>query len=388
MYNQNERGCSRNRKRSQPRPKHKYSIKSASFLFITDSSFFGFLHQRLCRRFFAVLLICVNTCVVHRTTPPSTMTIMRALQVMKANGIHLTNVLKPEVGPGEVLVRVVATSINPSDVLNAAGGFPYTTYPRIPGRDYSGVVIDGSPEFIGQEVFGTSGRSIGFTQDGSHAEFVVIPEEAVVKKPKNVSFVQAATIGVPFTTAALALRRAHTRAEDTVLVIGATGSVGSAAVQLAKSFDCHVLTAARSATASVNISKDYSLSEVKDLCDGKGVDIIVDTTGDPNLLNAAIKVLAHGGRLSMISAPRTGSTELSVDIRSLYRNEQSLVGCNSLSYSPAEMAQQLRSLIPLFEDGRLEAPEEGKLTLIGLEDAVAAYDRIKRKLGGKLVIQP
>lgn len=313
---------------------------------------------------------------------------MRALQVMKANGIHLTNVLKPEVGPGEVLVRVVATSINPSDVLNAAGGFPYTTYPRIPGRDYSGVVIDGSPEFIGQEVFGTSGRSIGFTQDGSHAEFVVIPEEAVVKKPKNVSFVQAATIGVPFTTAALALRRAHTRAEDTVLVIGATGSVGSAAVQLAKSFDCHVLTAARSATASVNISKDYSLSEVKDLCDGKGVDIIVDTTGDPNLLNAAIKVLAHGGRLSMISAPRTGSTELSVDIRSLYRNEQSLVGCNSLSYSPAEMAQQLRSLIPLFEDGRLEASEEGKLTLIGLEDAVAAYDRIKRKLGGKLVIQP
>lgn len=111
---------------------------------------------------------------------------------------------------------------------------------------------------MGQEVFGTSGRDIGFTQDGAHAEFLLIPEDSIVEKPNNVTFAQVATIGVPFTTASLALRRTHTRPGETVLITGATGSVGSAAVQLAKSFNCHVLTASRCDSTSVNIIQDPS----------------------------------------------------------------------------------------------------------------------------------
>ena len=111
------------------------------------------------------------------------------------------------------------------------------------GRDFAGVVEEGS--FKGKEVYGTSGPLIAFTQDGAHAEYCMVPENAVAIKPKNLSFLQASTVGVSFTTASIALKRARTTTADVVLVLGANGSVGSAVTQLAKVMGCKVITASR-----------------------------------------------------------------------------------------------------------------------------------------------
>ncbi|KAF1349095.1 hypothetical protein BDV97DRAFT_370300 [Delphinella strobiligena] len=292
--------------------------------------------------------------------------------------LSLDNIAMPRIKAGEVLIKIRAAGINPSDKLNAAGGFPYTTYPRVPGRDFAGTVVDGHPNMIGCDVFGTSGRSLGFTRDGTHAEFCVVSEASLAEKPSSISFVQAATIGVPFTTAAICLRRGHVQPADVVLVLGATGSVGTAVAQLALTKGCKVITASRQDGSHVNILHNASLSKVKELTGGKGPDVVVDTTGDPALMQAALGVLSHGGRLVFIAAPRSGSTDFSFDMKSLYRQEQSIVGCNSLSYSIEDMAAELRVIAPLFQSGQLVATAEDQLTKFDLESAINVYKASSR----------
>jgi NADPH:quinone reductase len=135
---------------------------------------------------------------------------------------------KPTLIPGHLVIKVHASAIHPSDILNLKGSFGITTFPRIPGRDFAGVVVEGPPSRIGEEVYGTSGFTQAFSVDGAHAELILVPEDAVAPKPKNLSFVQAATVGVPFTTAALILSKAGAKKGESVLVLGASGAVGGA----------------------------------------------------------------------------------------------------------------------------------------------------------------
>src|SRR6202011_5450857 len=107
----------------------------------------------------------------------------------------------------EVLIEVKAAAVNPSDVKAATGLMPYAIFPRTPGRDYAGIVIDGPTEAIGREVFGSSG-DLGIRRDGTHATHLVVETDAIVEKPKNLSWEQAAGIGVPFVTAMEGFRRA------------------------------------------------------------------------------------------------------------------------------------------------------------------------------------
>jgi NADPH2:quinone reductase len=132
------------------------------------------------------------------------------------------------------IVRVEAASVNPSDVKNLAGRMPQTTLPRVPGRDYSGVVVDGPDDWLGQEVWGTGG-DVGFTRDGTHAEYIAVPRSSLVRKPAKLSHEEAGSAGVTFITAWRGLiEYAALSKGETVAVIGATGGVGSAAVQIAK----------------------------------------------------------------------------------------------------------------------------------------------------------
>lgn len=95
--------------------------------------------------------------------------VMRALRLTLSNGptpcLGLTALPKPTLPPNTVLVKIQAAGINPSDVLNANSGFHHTAFPRVPGRDYAGIVEAGPAEFVGQEVYGTSGNSLGFSID-------------------------------------------------------------------------------------------------------------------------------------------------------------------------------------------------------------------------------
>ena len=133
---------------------------------------------------------------------------MRALRFHKTGSLDnlmVEEVPMPAPAPGEVLIEVKAAAINPSDIKNVQGKMHLTTVPRIPGRDFAGLMIKGSEgQVAGQPVFG-SGGDLGFARDGSHAEYVAVPAAAVVPLPKNLSFAQAAGIGVAYLTAWAAL---------------------------------------------------------------------------------------------------------------------------------------------------------------------------------------
>src|SRR5260370_12153531 len=128
---------------------------------------------------------------------------MRALkfyQTGSLDDLHVEEVSVPIPAAGEVLVEVKAAAINPSDVKNVQGKMHETTVPRIPGRDFAGMIVKGPDELLGRSVFG-SGGNLGFGRNGSHAEYLTIPATAVLPLPSNLSFEQAAGVGLNYTNA-------------------------------------------------------------------------------------------------------------------------------------------------------------------------------------------
>ena len=310
---------------------------------------------------------------------------MKALQLTQTSPsptLQLTNLSVPALQPGYALVQIYYSSIQPSDRLNALGGFPHTSFPIVPGRDYSGCVIDISGisesdvNWIGKNVYGSSGSRLGFTSDGTHAEYCLVPIKALVEKPKTLSHFEAATVGNVFTTALLCLRRAQTSPEDVVLVLGANGSVGAAAVQIARAMGCRVFTAARREEFKPDIllspaKPAAALGQIFGLTAGKGVDVIIDPVGDLELMAAGLEQLADHGRYVWIAAPRDdASTMLNLDIFQAYRKSLSLLGFNSGTPSIEEMADPLRLLGEWFDSGLLKAQDEIGFEIVSLEDAI------------------
>src|SRR5580658_10267607 len=128
---------------------------------------------------------------------------MRAVVVRQfgeAKLLKVEEVPTPEPGEGEALVEVRAAGINPSDLKNIQGAMHGTTLPRIPGRDFAGVVVGGPADVVGREVWGTGG-DIGFTRDGSHAQYILLPVVGLADKPGNLSMDAAGSAGLIFVTA-------------------------------------------------------------------------------------------------------------------------------------------------------------------------------------------
>src|SRR5712671_2361541 len=151
-------------------------------------------------------------------------TMMKALRFSSfgpPSVLRIDEVAIPEPGEGEALVRVKAAAINPADYKNVSGHFKNTTLPRIPGRDFAGVVVKG--KHAGEEVWGSPPK-LGVVRDGSHAEYVVVPAETLALRPKSLSMAQAAAIGLPFLTAwASVVDAAQIQSGETLLIIGAAG---------------------------------------------------------------------------------------------------------------------------------------------------------------------
>lgn len=314
---------------------------------------------------------------------------MKALQLSKEAetsppNLSLTNIPIPAVPPGYALVKVEYSCINPSDIFNSMGGFPKTTFPRIPGRDYSGTVVDLKQEsdvmrskWVGKAVYGTGGAELGFRMDGPHAQYCLIPERMLVEKPESVSLLQAAAIGVPFTTALQCLRRARAKPDDIVLVLGATGAVGSAAVQIARAMGCkRVLTAARNKDRNPDILLGGDIrpelqGKIPSLTNENGVDVVVDTVGDLDLMDAAFHALALRGRYAWITAPRGGGPKiLGLNIFEAYRKEIELVGCNSGLATIEDTAEQMQTLSDFFERNLIHPRDESSFKVVPLDDAI------------------
>src|SRR5580658_2992039 len=218
---------------------------------------------------------------------------MRAIvihQFGEPKQLKVEEVPTPEPRDGEVLVAVKAASINPSDVKNVAGAMHGTTLPRIPGRDFAGIVVRGDADLIGREVWGTGG-DIGFTRDGSHAEYLLLPRTAIAPKPKALSMETAASAGLVFVTAWEAMVvTAGVSAGETAVVIGAAGGVGSAAVQIAKASGARVVGVVRSdddfpaarengADEVINARSVNIIDAVQSITKDRGADVVFDTSG-------------------------------------------------------------------------------------------------------------
>ena len=147
---------------------------------------------------------------------------------------------RPVLHDSEVLIEIKAARLNRNDISNVMGRLPYTTIPRTPGRDYAGIIAEGPSSMLGQEVWGT-GKENGFIQDGSHAAFIKVNKDAVSLKPKSLSFVEAANCGTPYITAWGAIEGCRINEGMRVVVIGANGAVGNAAIELAKMRKAEVL---------------------------------------------------------------------------------------------------------------------------------------------------
>jgi NADPH:quinone reductase-like Zn-dependent oxidoreductase len=308
---------------------------------------------------------------------------MAAIRIKRASStssttLQLTTVPRPTPKADQVVVQIKASAMHPSDRLNARGGFDHTSFPRIPGRDFAGIIVDGPPDRIGEQVFGTSGTELGFSIDGPHAEYCSMPAELAVTKPRTLSFVQAAAVGVPFTTALLCLTRARVTSQDTVLVLGATGAVGSAAVQVARALGCRrVITAARRGAPDIDLTVDPQLKTVPALTDGKGPQVIIDTIGSLELLQAGFDVLAKRGRYAFIAAPRGpgASTIFGLDVFRAYRREIELIGCNSAVMSTAEVNAALAVLKDWFDKGKLVGRPEEEYETVSLLQAKQLYQQ-------------
>jgi len=296
----------------------------------------------------------------------------------------------------QVLVKVYAAGINPSDVKNVAGAMQGTKLPRTPGRDFAGVVVAGAASLIGQEVWGTGG-DIGFTQDGTHAEYIALPKTAISPKPQALSMDEAGSIGVTFVTAALCLTAGQVASGETILVIGATGGVGSAVVQIAKWKGARVIGTVRKegdralvqqmgADVVINLADGVLPDLVKAGTDGTGVNLIVDTVGGA-MVEPCLKSLAHKGRLIEISAP-ANDRRVSFDLIDFYHREARLIGVDSRALDASACAKILTALTPGFASGALRATA-AELHRYPMEEAIAAYEQVQnRRVPGRVLLAP
>ena len=318
---------------------------------------------------------------------------MKALQFDKTgdlSSLRFVDVPTPVPGADDVLVEIKAAGLNPSDVKNVLGRFPYTTLPRIPGRDFAGVVVEGPQALLGQEVWGT-GRELGFFADGSHAQFVKLPANGVAHKPSHLSFAQAASLGVPYTTAWDALERSLVSAETRLLVIGG-GAVATAALALAKVRGAQILAAARrpeqvkalqaQGYPTIQLDKPEDLGTQVSAVYSGGADVVFDTTGF--WLPASVAALAAFGRIAIIAAPVDGHVQLPA--LALYRKGGSVVGINSLLYGVQACAAMLEQFGRFFDEGLLPLPQEW--VEVPLAQGVQSYAEVNHGSGDKVILIP
>ena len=276
--------------------------------------------------------------------------------------LKVSDVPVPSPADGEVLVKVEAAGINPSDVGSVMGRFPHAVLPRIVGRDFAGRITQGPADRVGLEVWG-SGGDLGITREGSHAEYLALPRGAVARRPKSLSAVQAAAAGVPFVTAFSALvTLGRVREGEWVTVSGAAGAVGQAAIQIAHAKGARVVALIKDAgelplpaMAEAIAQSDLGNLEnvTKQATGGRGAALALNGVGG-GIFAAIMSALAEGGRQVLYSA--AGGRELQLDAMDFYRRRLSLRGLDTQALDATACARILEELAPLLDSGALKPP--------------------------------
>ena len=314
---------------------------------------------------------------------------MRAVVLKGFGGLEMLeerDLPVPEPGPGEVLVRNLAVAVNPVDAkIRAAGRWAGVEPPFVLGYDAAGVVAKVGPGVKdlkeGDEVYYTP--EIFGNPHGTYAEYTPVPAGIVAKKPKNLSFAEAAAIPLAGGTAWEAVvRRLAVRPGETVLVMGGAGGVGSFAVQFAKAAGAYVIATASAENLPVlkelgaDLALDYRgpwAEEDLKATEGQGVDAAFETAGE-SLVERVIPVVRPFGRIATILPPQG-------NLSGLYTKNQTLYGV----FLTRER-KRLLEMRPLFERG-LARPLIAEVLPFSLENLRKAHARMDSGHGrGKIVL--
>ena len=314
---------------------------------------------------------------------------MRAMVIPKFGPADLfeeQDVQRPEPGPGEVLVRVIASGTNPIDAkLRADGSFAGLEPPVILGADVSGVVEEVGPgvtDFAaGDEVYYTP-EMFGPGSNGGYAEYHVASVEIIAHKPATLSHIEAAAVPLAGGTAWEAVvRRLAVEVGETVLIHGGAGGVGSFAVQIAKASGARVLASAGPDNQQtlkdlgVDVAIDYTQDNVAELAledtAGAGVDAVFDTVGGETVMNSIPATRAFGRLATVLGAQG--------DLTALYTNNQTLYGVLL-----TRERTRLDEMAVLIDRGQLRPLVE---EVFPLEGVGKAHERLDSGHGrGKLVL--
>jgi NADPH2:quinone reductase len=294
-------------------------------------------------------------------------------------------------GPGQVMVRVHAVGVNPVESYVRTGTYAMKpNLPYTPGNDGAGVILA-----VGAGVTSVKTGDRVYTSgalSGTYAEQTLCLEAQVHRLPDNVSFEQGAAMGVAYGTAYRGLfQRGDAKAGETVLVHGASGGVGTAAVQLARAAGMVVIGTAGSdaglnlvkeqgAHHVLNHSADGYLDELMKLTGGRGVDLILEMLANQNL-GKDLTVLAKKGRVVVIGS--RGPVE--INPRDALGREADIRGLTLFATSEAEARQMHAALVAGLENGTLRPVIAQK---IPLAEAARAHVEIMKHSGalGKIVL--
>ncbi|WP_348726721.1 NADPH:quinone oxidoreductase family protein [uncultured Mycolicibacterium sp.] len=321
---------------------------------------------------------------------------MRAIQIARLDGpqaAHVVEIDEPAGGDDVVVVDVHAAGVAYPDALQSRGLYQYKPeMPYIPGAEIAGVVRS-APE---ETQVRPGDRVAGLTMlCGAMAEVVALPPERLFRLPDSVSFEAGAGVLFNDLTVHFALRtRGRLSNGDTVLVHGAAGGIGTSTLRLAPAFGAARTIAvvsseekadvARAAGASDVVLADGFKDAVKELTDGRGVDIVVDPVGGDRFTDS-LRSLAPGGRLLVVGF--TGGDIPTVKVNRLLLNNVDVVGVGWGAWTmrhPGYLQQQWAELLPLLASGRVSAPEP---VVFPLEDAAAAIASLEdRTARGKVVV--
>lgn len=319
---------------------------------------------------------------------------MKAIVIREFGGadvLKLEEVSVPTPNENQVLVRLKSAGINPVDTYIRSGNYAQKpTLPYTPGKDGAGII-----EAIGENVTNFKPGDRVFSADagsGTYAEFALFNESSLIKLPDNVSFEEGASVFIPYATAYRGLiQKADGKAGETVLVHGASGGVGIAAIQWAKNAGLTVIGTASSEEGKKLIkeqgadfvfdhSKEDYLDEILAATDGKGVDIILEMLANVNLVND-FDVLAKFGRIVIIG--NRGSLEFNP--RLTMGKDAVIYGLSLFNAVGKDMKEIHEAIYNGLKDGYLK-PIVGKKFALA-EAAKAHQEVIESKALGKIILE-
>lgn len=312
-----------------------------------------------------------------------------------ARDLEFADIPDPVAGPGDVVVRVAAAGLNFFDTLLIAGRYQFKPeLPFSPAAEFAGII-----ESLGANVSGLAVGDpvMGFSRWGNAREKIAIPATRVVKLAEGLDFERAAGLSVTYGTTLYGLKdRGHLKPGETLAVLGASGGVGLAAIELGKLMGARVIACASSdekldfarehgADAGVNYAKNDLKGELRRLTDGRGVDVVYDPVGGP-YAEPALRSLAWYGRYLVVGFAAGDIPKIPLNLVLLKSCD--VVGVFWGSWTerdPAGHQANMTDLVNWAAQGKLSAHVHAVYPLA--DTARAIEDIAARKVMGKAILK-